>query len=693
MTTLVSNLNQDAVAIDPMEFYVANVSQAFTTGSHPSDFTLTGIDIPSASSTPFTAFVCGVDTNGKPASPCTGLTAPTGGIAAGTNSFDAPASTRLTSRTTYAVVVSGEYWKAVTFGRTNSDGEDTGHEADWSIADGAFKNSGVTTIADPAVATWGAVTQGLQIAIKGYKGSGTPGAPAAPTDFQAEVGDTEVELSWDAPASDADITRHEFRYKTGSGSYPMAWTQIANSAPGGANQKGYTVGSLTNEIVHTFQLRAVNTTGNGLAAEDTVTPTPGICGRTVKVQELIIYYLGEAGVTRACAEVNVADLASFTGVLEMASSSITSLNTGDFAGLTNVTSLTLGSNTFTTLPAKVFSGLTALVTFNLIGGELSSIDAEAFSGLAALENIILQNTKLSSVDADLFSGLTSLDILRLHANKLSSLPAGVFTGLALTELQLHANNLTSLPDGLLSGLTGLTRLSLGANPNTGDTLPLTVTVEKFGTDEVRAKVLAGAPFDVEFTPTLVNGELAASDTKLAVDAGAVDGTAETVTRTAGEAVTVDVDLSTQPSLPANHSGYTFAKAAGSEPAAILSAAATVTDREVTSTPVLETDTYGAGERIEVSVTFSEAVNATPDTDFVLSAAHAAGGRLGHGDAGVRLHRGARRRGRRRSLHRERGSDPGGGPQRESPDRRDHERGHRRTGVHRPLVSEPGGPQD
>ena len=45
---------------------------------------------------------------------------------------------------------------------------------------------------------------------------------------------------------------------------------------------------------------------------------------------------------------------------------------------------------------------------------------------------------------------------------------------------------------------------------------------------------------------------------------------------------------------------------------------TVTNVAVTSMPVLETDTYGAGETIEVSVTFSEAVDATSDTDFVLS---------------------------------------------------------------------------
>ena len=41
---------------------------------------------------------------------------------------------------------------------------------------------------------------------------------------------------------------------------------------------------------------------------------------------------------------------------------------------------------------------------------------------------------------------------------------------------------------------------------------------------------------------------------------------------------------------------------------------------VTSTPAASTDTYGVGEIIEISVTFSTAVNATTNTDFVLSVA-------------------------------------------------------------------------
>ena len=47
-------------------------------------------------------------------------------------------------------------------------------------------------------------------------------------------------------------------------------------------------------------------------------------------------------------------------------------------------------------------------------------------------------------------------------------------------------------------------------------------------------------------------------------------------------------------------------------------APTITSVAVTSTPQLADDTYGPGETIEVSVTFSEAVNATSATDFVLS---------------------------------------------------------------------------
>ena len=468
---------------------------------------------------------------------------------------------------------------------------------------------------------------------------------AEPTTFAAAVGDEEVVLSWDAPVSASGVTRHEYQYKEGTGAY-KGWVQIANSGVDGANEAGFTVTGLTNEVLHTFQLRAVNAQGESTAAEaDAVTPTPGICGRTAKIQEVILAELADVS---ECAAVTVADLASITtfglSALGTFNQGITSLQAGDFAGLTALTQLNLSQNQLTTLPEGIFSGLTAvkgismeqnqltalpegmfaglpnltlilltgnsltaipprafagltgltnislglndltalpaglftdlttLENISLADNDLTALPAGVFSGLTVLDTLYLGGNELSSLDAGVFSGLTSLERLELDRNDLSSLPAGVFSGLAaLTRLNLDDNDLSSLPDGLLSGLTGLTRLQLFDNPNSGDTLALTVTVEKFGTDQARAKVLAGAPFAVNFTATVVNGSLPTGVTKLAVAAGSVEGTAVTVTRTSGTmaAVTVDIDLTTQPTLPEFHRGYEFVKATSGLPAEIL----------------------------------------------------------------------------------------------------------------------------
>ena len=424
--------------------------------------------------------------------------------------------------------------------------------------------------------------------------------PDAPAGFEAAVGNAQVPLTWDEPASGANITRHEFRYKTGDGSYPLTWTQIAASAPGGTNEAGFTVTGLTNEIAHTFELRAVNDSGASAAEEDgPVTPTPGICDRTEQVRDAL---LNSTGVDD-CKAVTVANLAGVTGLIlsvQAGVTGITALKSGDFAGLTGLTALVVGGQPgLTTLPADVFSGLSALTLLSLSGNQLGTLPEEVFSSLTALQNLALQQNQLNSLPANVFSGLTALTRLNVSENELTSLDAGVFSSpTALTIIQLNGNNLTatalpgtvfrgltalatlalegndltSLPDGLFTGLTELTFLDLTNNPNTGDTLPLTVTLEKVGTDQVRAKVPAGAPFAVDFTPTVVNGSLPASVTKLAVAAGAVDGTEVTVTRTSGTTapVTVDIDLTTQPTLPANHVGYEFVKATSGLPKEILS---------------------------------------------------------------------------------------------------------------------------
>ena len=371
--------------------------------------------------------------------------------------------------------------------------------------------------------------------------------PDAPTGFTATVGDAQVALAWKAARLYSGVTGHEFRYKT-DGDYPEDWTAIAYSAPDEANENAFTVTGLTNEVAHTFELRAVNTAGGGDAATaGPVTPTPGICGRTQKIQDAI---LAEISDVDDCAAVTVANLASITTFGNFGfgtfNQGITSLQKGDFAGLTSLTLLNLGNNGLTSLPEGIFSGLAELAELNLGANQLESLPEGAFDGLVKLEQISLSSNRLTGVPEGAFSGLTALQIL-----------------------YMSNNNLSSLPEDLFSGLTALNLFLLDGNST--DPMELTVTVEKVGTNQVRAKVLAGAPFAVDIPVTLVDGTLAGSATALSVAAGSVDGTAVTVTRTAGTtaAVTVDVDLTTQPTLPSGHQGYIFKKASTNLPATIL----------------------------------------------------------------------------------------------------------------------------
>ena len=92
-------------------------------------------------------------------------------------------------------------------------------------------------------------------------------APIAPRNLQAQAGDRQVTLSWQAPAraGSSAITGYEYRQQEGANVFG-AWQAIADSAPGGANDNSFTVTGLANGTRYTFQVRAVNSAGDGAAS-------------------------------------------------------------------------------------------------------------------------------------------------------------------------------------------------------------------------------------------------------------------------------------------------------------------------------------------------------------------------------------------------------------------------------------------
>ena len=110
-----------------------------------------------------------------------------------------------------------------------------------------------------------------------------------------------------------------------------------------------------------------------------MTPTPGICGRTQQVRDALLELTG----VEDCKAVTVADLAGVTSLnislQALGVSDITALKSGDFGGLTGLTSLSVADQQgLTTLPSDIFSGLSKLTTLALISNQLNSLPRMCF---------------------------------------------------------------------------------------------------------------------------------------------------------------------------------------------------------------------------------------------------------------------------------------------------------------------------
>ena len=107
------------------------------------------------------------------------------------------------------------------------------------------------------------------------------GAPDAPASLTATPGNTQATLAWTPPASDggAAITKYQYRVSDDGGTtWSPDWTDVPDGSDTGTDQgdeRTLTITSLANGPLHTFQVRAVNSEGNGDLREATATPAAG----------------------------------------------------------------------------------------------------------------------------------------------------------------------------------------------------------------------------------------------------------------------------------------------------------------------------------------------------------------------------------------------------------------------------------
>ena len=154
--------------------------------------------------------------------------------------------------------------------------------------------------------------------------------------------------------------------------------------------------------------------------------------------------------------------------------------------------------------------------------------------------------------------LATITSLNLNNKGITSLQSNDFAVLlSLSTLNLENNQLSSLPNNIFAGLTSLNTLQLSGN--TGAPFSFEISLEKVGTNQFKAVLPVGAPFDIVLPITVTNGRAGDSVSTITIAKGSVDSGAITVIRATNTVDAVTVDIGTLPSIPTTHNGYALSK--------------------------------------------------------------------------------------------------------------------------------------
>ena len=216
-------------------------------------------------------------------------------------------------------------------------------------------------------------------------------------------------LSWDA-ADDVTIERYQVRWKT-DGDF-NAWADVPDSDE---DTTSHTVSELTSGISHTFEVRAVNATGDGATSSVTATPV------------------------NAASEADKAALQAL-------------YNATDGDNWTNKTGWD-----FTQPLTSSWHGVT------VTNGRVTELDLSGEN----IDGTVNRGGLSGSLPVEL-GDLDRLTLLRLEYNSLSgSIPSELGDLTNLTELSLHGNSLSGSVPVELGDLTNLSSLWLSNNSLSG----------------------------------------------------------------------------------------------------------------------------------------------------------------------------------------------------------------------------------
>ena len=87
---------------------------------------------------------------------------------------------------------------------------------------------------------------------------------------------------------------------------------------------------------------------------------------------------------------------------------------------------------------------------------------------------------------------------------------------------------------------------------------MSISLEKVDTNQIKAVIPTGAPFDITLPISGANGSLSGGTT-LTIPTGSVESTTQNVTRTPNTIAAVTTTIGTLPTIPTSHSGYVLAK--------------------------------------------------------------------------------------------------------------------------------------